>query len=316
MTMKNRTYRMFYVGVLWRVKNFNLISCGDIMGSVSVIQRYMNLSKFLYLLQNSTLFLPKMSIFDDHLEGGLTASDYLKNANDAPAFDIAINRFMSPCGETPAQWEDRLRANDLAMQELNNKKFITPFGEYFKNDIQTIFPKCREYIYVSCWHHSHFECSAMWQLYGAEKNSVCIFTSIEKLEQQMIYNESFSDLKLKNVNYIDHTKAQFGQDCLDPFLSKALPFSFEKELRIVAFNSEINLNDVGVNKTSGINIKLHSLQELIDKIVVSPNSDSWFKKCVEILCNTYGLNVEVEESSLKCKPINNLFDALNYEMQR
>ena len=150
MTVQNRSYRMFYAGVLWRVKTFNLIAYGDIMGSGSVIQRYMNLSKFLYLLQNSTLFLPKMSIFDDHLEGGLTASDYLKNANDAAVFDIGVNRFMSPCGETPTQREDRLRANDLAMQELNNKKFITPFGEYYKNDIQTVFPKCREYIYGRC----------------------------------------------------------------------------------------------------------------------------------------------------------------------
>lgn len=290
---------MFYVGVLWRVKSFNLINCGDIMGSGSVIQRYMNLSKFLYLLQNSTLFLPKMSIFDDHLEGGLTASDYLKNANDAAAFDIGINRFMSPCGETPTQREDRLRANDLAMQGLNNKRFITPFGEYFKNDIQTVFSKCREYIYVSCWHHSNFECSAMWKLYGAEKNSVCIFTSVEKLEQQVIHSELLDNIKLEDVNYIDHAKAKFGSNCLEPFISKSLSFSFEKELRLVAFDSKIDLARIEQNEKVGVNIRIRSLSELIDRVVVSPNSDSWFKDCVQKLCNEYGLGIEVKMSSLK-----------------
>ena len=55
--------------------NFYLMLRGEGMESETVIQRYMNLSKFIYLLQNSTLFLPKMSIFDDQLDGGLTAID-------------------------------------------------------------------------------------------------------------------------------------------------------------------------------------------------------------------------------------------------
>lgn len=176
---------------------------------------------------------------------------------------------------------------------------MTPFGEYLKSDMQTVFPKCREYLYVSCWHRSYFECSAMWQLYGAEKNSVCIFTSIEKLEQLVIPNELFDNLKLEDVNYIDHAKAKFGSNCLEPFISKSLSFSFEKELRIVAFDSEINLGNVGVNEVSGINIGIRSLSELIDRVVVSPNSDSWFKDCVQKLCNEYGLGIEVKMSSLK-----------------
>lgn len=268
------------------------------MESGNIIQRYMNLSKFLCLLQNNSLFLPKMSVFDDHLEGGLTATDYLEASNDIAIVDLTID-WLPVYGETTEQRKERIRVNKSVQQKLDKGKFITPFGEYLKSDIQTVFPKCREYIYVSCWHRSAFECNAMWQLYGAEKNSVCIFTSIEKLEQQLIHSESLDNLKLEKVNYIDHAKAKFGSDCLDPFLSKALPFSFEKEQRIVAFDSKINLNNVGVNKSSGVNIEINSLRELIDEIVVSPNSDSWFKDCVQKLCNEYGLGIEVKMSSLK-----------------
>ncbi|MFM4677455.1 DUF2971 domain-containing protein [Aeromonas media] len=264
----------------------------------NVIQRYMNLSKFLYLLQNSTLFLPKMSIFDDQLEGGLTATDYLNKSNEPGILELTMN-FLPVYGESPEQREKRLNVNEFSKQKLDNAKFMTPFGEYLKSDIQTVFPKCREYLYVSCWHHSYFECSAMWQLYGAEKNSVCIFTSIEKLEQQIIHNELLDNLKLEDVNYIDHAKAQFGSNCLDPFLSKSLPFSFEKELRIVAFDSKTDLARVEQNEKAGVNIRIHSLPKLIDRVVVSPNSDSWFKDCIQKLCNEYGLGIEVEMSSLK-----------------
>lgn len=268
------------------------------MESKTVLQRYMNLSKFIYLLQNSTLFLPKMSIFDDQLEGGLTAIDYLGNSNEPDIFELAMAS-LPVYGESAEKREKRLNSNKFVQQEIGNKKIITPFGEYLKSDVQSIFPKCREYLYVSCWHRSYFECSAMWQLYGAEKNSVCIFTSIEKLEQLVIPNELFDNLKLEDVNYIDHAKAKFGSNCLEPFISKSLSFSFEKELRIVAFDSEINLDNVGVNEVSGINIGIRSLSELIDRVVVSPNSDSWFKDCVQKLCNEYGLGIEVKMSSLK-----------------
>ncbi|MCK2084784.1 hypothetical protein HB860_12670 [Aeromonas sp. 3925] len=264
----------------------------------NVIQRYMNLSKFLYLLQNSTLFLPKMSIFDDQLEGGLTATDYLNKSNEPGILELTMN-FLPVYGESAEQREKRLNVNEFSKQKLDNAKFMTPFGEYLKSDTQTVFPKCREYLYVSCWHRSYFECSAMWLLYGAEKNSVCIFTSIEKLEQQIIHNELLDNLKLEDVNYIDHAKAQFGSNCLDPFLSKSLPFSFEKELRIVAFDSKTDLARVEQNEKAGVNIRIHSLPKLIDRVVVSPNSDSWFKDCIQKLCNEYGLGIEVEMSSLK-----------------
>ena len=119
------------------------------------------------------------------------------------------------------------------------------------------------------------------------------------LEQQVIHNELFDNLKLEDVNYIDHAKAKFGSNCLEPFISKSLSFSFEKELRLVAFDSKIDLARIEQNEKVGVNIRIRSLSELIDRVVVSPNSDSWFKDCVQKLCNEYGLGIEVKMSSLK-----------------
>jgi hypothetical protein len=250
-----------------------------------------------------------MSIFDDQLEGGLTAIDYLDKSNESDILDLTMAS-LPVYGESAEQREKRLNANEFSQQEIDNKTFITPFGEYLKSEIQTVFPKCREYIYVSCWHRSDFECSAMWQLYGAEKNAVCIFTSIEKLEQQIIHDEFLGNLKFESVNYIDHGKAQFGSNCLEPFLSKSLPFSFEKELRIVVFDSKTDLARVEKNEKTGVNIKINSLPELIARVVVSPNSDSWFKDCVQKLCNEYGLGIEVKMSSLKRERNESFWEAM------
>lgn len=57
----------------------------------SILQRYLDLPKFLSLLQSNSLFLSKMSKFDDQLEGGITANDYLTTIDDAPILDLALN---------------------------------------------------------------------------------------------------------------------------------------------------------------------------------------------------------------------------------
>ncbi len=275
-----------------------------------IAQRYMNLSKFLYLLQYSSLYLPKMSMFDDHLEGGLTANDYLDKTNELAIFDLAINGYLHGDTETTEERNNRLTFVELKHRELRTETFITPFGCFLKDDVSKIFPTCREWIYVSCWHLSEFESSAMWQLYGAERNSICIFTTVEKLSKQIDHDENVDTVKLENVHYLDHATAKFSSDPLKPFTSKALPFSFEKEIRIIALNSKIDLAKFSTNKTNGINIKINSLSELIDKIVISPNAESWFKACVQNLCNQYGLHAPVEISSLRRERIETMWSAI------
>lgn len=251
-----------------------------------------------------------MSVFDDHLEGGLTANDYLDKTNELAIFDLAINGYLPIDKETTEERKKRLAHVELKHQELRAEKFVTPFGSFLKDDVRKIFPICREWIYVSCWHLSEFESSAMWQLYGVERNSICIFTTVEKLNNQIAHDESVDTVKLENVHYLDHATAKFSSDPLKPFTSKALPFSFEKELRIIALNSKVDLTKFTTNKDNGINIKINSLSELIDKIVISPNAESWFKECVQNLCNQYGLHAPVEISSLRRERIETMWSAI------
>lgn len=280
------------------------------MKSEDTIQRYMNLPKFMYLLQENSLFLPKMSIFGDQLEGGLTARDYLKTSNEASELDIGINGFFPVVGETPESREERLNNANNIKKQLRERTFRTPFGIHRCDDAQKLFPRCREQIYVSCWHRSPYECSAMWQLYGEDKNAICIFTTVDKLEEQLHRPDSIDTLVLRDVTYLDHANAKFDEDKLAPFLSKAFPFSFEKELRIIGFDSSSDLNSSAENSQNGINVDVKSLPQLIDKIIISPNSDSWFETTIRKLCSKFGLAHAVQTSSLRTGRIESLYVAM------
>lgn len=269
----------------------------------------MSLPKFMYLLQESALFLPKMSIFEDHLEGGLTARDYLSTSNDASILDAALNGFWPAVNESAEDRTKRIKQAAFIEQELRRRKFETPFGLYECDNIDNIFSRCREWLYVSCWHKSRHECSAMWSLYGADNNSVCIFTTEEKLRNVLQLEGGANIITLQDVKYLDHQDACLGESNLSPFIAKALAFSFEKELRVIYYNPKTDLNTATKNGASGEKLLIKSLPQLIDKVVVSPKADSWFFGSVQKLCAAHGLNVEVKESALKANRVSSFYEA-------
>lgn len=280
------------------------------MKSDDILQRYMDLPKLIFLLQNSLLFLPKMSIFDDHLEGGLTAQDYLSSSNDGAILDVALNCFAPPVSETSEERLKRLELGTTISEEIKQRTFDTPFGRYKRDDIDKVFPRCREFIYVSCWHKSLHECSAMWSLYGGVNNSVCVFTTENKLRIQIASNENgLNKINLEDVEYIDHKRATLNSNKLAPFLAKSLPFSFEKETRLIAYDPTVNLNSTVKNDVNGISLKIKSLSELIDKVVISPKADVWFANSVKQLCDDKGIKV-VTKSTLQTERVSSFFGAL------
>lgn len=269
----------------------------------------MDLPKFMYLLQREALFLPKMSVFDDQLEGGLTAKDYLSTSNDAAIIDNAMNGLWPSASETVDERSIRLEKANSTQIEIRQREFKTPFGVYKCEYIDKVFPRCREWLYVSCWHKSMYECSAMWSLYGGDNNSVCIFTTEEKLKSLIQASENIDRINLYDIDYIDHKKASLSDECLAPFLAKSLPFSFEKETRLIAYDSKVNLNSAVENNIKGIEISIGSLPQLIDKVVISPNADAWFSSSVKQLCEEKGLKIIVD-STLRTERVDSFYGAL------
>lgn len=259
----------------------------------SVLQKYMDTHKFLSLVQGKKLFMSKMSGFKDDLEGGLTAADFFECTNYASIFDVAMNGRGEEAGN--------------AIEEINGRTFETIFGPQLKDHAIDFYYKAREWVYVSCWYKSSDECPAMWDLYGG-KNSVCIFTVEEKLRSISLDNQDVNNLVFESVKYIDHKKAKH-KDVLDPFKSKAAPYSFEKEFRVIAWNGSADPLCKKINELSGETTNEINLNGFIDRIVISPFSDSWYAESIRNICAQYGVNVEVTESILRTGRIDDFYKA-------
>ncbi|KAA0010761.1 hypothetical protein F0A17_16220 [Billgrantia pellis] len=276
----------------------------------AIIQRYMDLPKFVNLIQTNSLYFSKMSAFEDALEGGLTVSDFFKTSNMISILDIAVNGALPPANEDAVARVARLEGLESKKKEIEKRQFHTPFGSYPCDEAERLFPACKEWLYVSCWHQSEHECAAMWKLFGRDKNSVCIFSTIERLEASIVPDPTCDMLKLWQVNYIDHSADTFSVNPIDPFIAKSKPYAFEREFRVVSWNSRKNLLTSPKNDESGRLLKVN-LEEMIHKVVVSPHADPWFKSTIKQLCEDAKVNVIVEDSVMGMQPISDIYQAMS-----
>ncbi|MDO6825608.1 hypothetical protein [Marinobacter sp. 1_MG-2023] len=280
-----------------------------------IIQRYMDLPKFVGLVQTRSLYFAKMSAFEDALEGGLTVDDFFKTSNAPAHIDLAINDIWPRAAETADERASRLKSSKLAQSEVSARQFPTPFGSYPRDDAERLFPACREWIYVSCWHQSEYECAAMWPLYGRDKNSVCIFSTDEQLKEAIAPDASYDSLEIERVKYVCHINDSFSGNSLDPFIAKSKPYAFEREMRVVAWNSDLDLSTLPKNENSGLLLGV-DLGQLIQKLVVSPHADPWFKNIVKKLCEDARVSVEVEDSAIRMEPVSDIYQAMSYNQSR
>lgn len=272
----------------------------------STIQRYMDFFKLESLLRTKSLYVPKMSEFPDKLEGGLSAGDYLELTNDAALIDLALN------GAWPSAAPNQGNPNDTSetLSAIRTREFKSIFGDVYNDEAVKFFKNAREWIYVNCWHASPHECVAMWQLFGG-KNSVCVVSSISKLEAvgKFDSNEA-SHAIVSNVDYIDHfTTITPGLE-LTPFISKARPYSFEREVRLIAWDRSSKPLLADHNPKKFIHTLPFELEELIEKIIISPTADDEFREKAIRICQEYKVGHLITPSALEDEPILDIYAAM------
>lgn len=168
----------------------------------------------------------------------------------------------------------------------------------------------KKYAAVSCWHENPSESEAMWQLYSSKTNGVAI-ASTEKLLRECVQDHA----SVIEITYID-----FLKDAIDDFSwfkafeYKRKCFEHEREIRasiyqippspeIVNGFPEMGLpNGDGCIPVAGLLVEF-DLGKLIQKVVLVPKSESWFKSIVEDTLKHYSLGkIQVIESELSRDP--------------
>ncbi|WP_191602410.1 hypothetical protein [Marinomonas algicola] len=216
--------------------------------------RYIDLAKFVSLLDSGSLWLARSDTFRDQSEGRFPSE-----------MRVAIERAYE-------SFDDQ---NDSPINSADD------FQEYL----------CRN-SYVSCWHKNIDENMVMWELYGRDSNAVAVQTTVGKLESNISKIDSGGlEFYLKNVQYSRAEDVEGKLDYSAPFFIKRPHFNFEKEARILlsTYSAIIPNKDTPL----GVTVKLNVV-EAIEKILVHPDSQDWFVKVVQSISDKYGLNAPVE----------------------
>jgi hypothetical protein len=208
--------------------------------------------------------------------------------------------------------EDRFEMEIPAISLDNQKKFYISRGlpeNKAKKSVEKEIHLARifkENTYINCWSLDASESYALWKIYlGGSPNGVAIKTTVSKLESNLksrtktIQLDNFDDINfdlnsalfeidefnLAEVKYKNFLKIE-DLNKYNIAITKRKYYKYEKEVRVFGTSNnqhkDPNLEEYKLGIENGISINIDS-NNLIDKIVLSPFSTSWFRENIKLL---------------------------------
>lgn len=226
------------------------------------VWRYVDFAKFVSMLKNRALYFSRLGLLGDPFEGSLAYCD-AKRITDALS-----ERF-------PGEAEKMIRGLDGG----------------FKSMLQES--------YVNCWHLNEHESEAMWRCYGKGGDAIAIRSTYGALKELLPSRVESRELYLGTVRYLDHLNESmvWREELLNfftPIMYKSRSLDFEKEVRAVLWKP----NEPAVD---GVLVHVE-LQELVERIIVAPDSEPWYQEVVQEVVARFGYGFEVARSSIDAAP--------------
>jgi len=241
--------------------------------SETSLWRYMDLAKFIHLLEEETLFFARADTFSDPFEG---ASGLLQREAewDRWYLDYFRNAVRNPPEGYPPPPEEQV--------EANARRLLASIRGGAERDRRTTF--------VSCWHANTGESEALWRLYCPPGTvGVAIETSADRLFKAL---DPSTRIELGKVQYIDFRKSFAGFH--DRIFWKRKSLSHEAEVRAV---TTAHLDE----KWTGLPVAIN-LQTLCKSVVPSPFAPPWFTETLKALVARYQMQLSLVESELLARP--------------
>ena len=228
------------------------------------IWRYMNLAKFISMLDTKSLYFTRLDRFDDRHEGALSAPGFERAVADA----MAIMKADEPFSVTQDDARERAALVEAAVTK-----------------------KKQESILANCWHRNAVESAAMWAKYGSE--GVAIRSTIGALYECTKHYRN-PGVMIQFVNYIDHDTHDFDPE--EAFLFKHRLYSYEQEVRALI------LLPIGKAGPPGCPVPV-DLTNMIHGVHLAPSAGGLQESVVKSLLARYALpNVEVVPSAADTIP--------------
>lgn len=240
------------------------------------IWRFMDLPKFLSIIQSKALYFARADHFEDPFEGarGHTGDE-----------GVYINALV----EALRDEFDSLRTKEPVDNETLTKyaKDIISAWRYVGFDKNHMYNT-----FVSCWHRNDVESDAMWRLYTKDlSQGIAIQTTCGRLRNSFVAAHCPGPVVIAPVEYIDYS-LPLGL-CDNPCWFKKESFKHENEIRaVVQFDYKKEEDSpIGRNVPSDPSV-------LIENIYVSPTAQPWFVKLVKDVVGKYGYVFNVVQSRL------------------
>lgn len=167
----------------------------------SLLWRYMDLAKFIHLLEFKALHLAALRTFEDPFEGH-------------PPRSVIASMTKEPPNLSP-----EVRAKRLAIIENN----------------LAMFKNSRNCVFASCWHMNQTESAGMWAQYIRAGEGIAVQTTFEKLKSSIAAQTHLvSGAVVQYVDFEEYEPNEFN--VLVWGTLKRSSYSHEREFRLVALD--------------------------------------------------------------------------------
>ncbi|WBL23847.1 DUF2971 domain-containing protein [Zunongwangia sp. HRR-M8] len=153
--------------------------------------RYMDLWKFLKIINSSSLFFPSVGLLGDQMEGKIPELVYLGMKE-----------------------HDKQNGRDDS------------FVDVFKNFMEDY---SRNKTLVLSWNAAKTESFALWKMYAKDKLGVAIKTDLKSLKK--CFNNTKEEIFIGEVSYFDENKPEYNIGQFSTLLTKHIYYNYEKEVR-------------------------------------------------------------------------------------
>lgn len=156
----------------------------------------------------------------------------------------------------------------------------------------------RTEIAISSWHQNNDESYAMWKIYAKGSYGIAVQTTFEKLKRS--FNATDKPIYIGKVNYYDEDSNLLHVDnnSFIPFLRKRAIYNYENEVRCCyALPQQEKYEWQQQDIHNGVFIDV-DLNEMIERIYISPYSPNWIRDIVEGLNKKFQFEKEIVHSKV------------------
>jgi hypothetical protein len=245
------------------------------------IWRYIDLAKYISLLDQSALYFCRGDKLVDRFEGSLPRPNFIARST-FPNFNMLG---QSSDGRIETVGESVARAATLA----------------------------RTQAFVNCWHMNNDESAAMWQLYSSNAQGIAIRSTYQAFCNA--FTNYLHAVYIGIIKYIDYDREAIINrrsnmplltGALEPLLYKRRSYQHEAELRAVVTwqvpHDELPQIMWREPEETGVLVPV-DLDRLIESVFVAPNAEPWFHQVVTSVSAKYGLSSPLRRSRLGEDPL-------------